>query len=395
MRRLKQSWILIRLSLQSMPLRLEPASVLVICTAGVVGVFLAVLTMSDSLKHAVAGASRADRAIVLAKNAFSEGGSSLPRDVIATIEQAPGIKTAADGTPIASAEAIAVIGVTKKEDGKRAEAVLRGVAPVAFTLRPELKLIAGRVMTPGIPELIVGRAARQQFDGLDVGRSISIRGRTWQIVGVFEAPGNARESELMTDVETLIAAYNRNAYQAVTVNLESPGSFDVLKTALTTNPSIAVDVFREGEFYNRQAALLSDLLTRIAFVVGTLMAIGAALAALNTTYSAVSARAVEIATLRALGFDSPAVAVSVIVEALLLAMLGALVGAAIVYLVVDGSTFSTRHRDGYQLFIELHIDRAALTLSVLWAMAIGFVGAMLPAARAARRRVAVALRDAE
>jgi putative ABC transport system permease protein len=261
-------------------------------------------------------------------------------------------------------------------------------------LRPEIRLVEGRLFRTGLRELIVGRSAQHQFKGLEVGKHLSLRGTDWTIVGAFESGGDAHESELMGDAETVLAAYRRNLYQSVVVQLESAASLATFKQALTGNPQLSVDIKSEREYYAQQSEQLSKMLSFVAYVVGGIMAIGALFGALNTMYSAVSTRSQEIATLRAIGFGSMPVVISVMIEALLLALIGALAGSAVAWIFFNGNAVSTLVSNFTQVVFKLTVTPGLVVLGMIWACFIGIIGGLFPAIRAARLPVATALRAA-
>jgi putative ABC transport system permease protein len=261
-------------------------------------------------------------------------------------------------------------------------------------MRKEVRLEEGRWFRPGLRELVAGRAAQTRFEGLGVGEHVRFGDDEWVVVGAFASGGDAQESELIADADTLMSAYQRSTYNSVTVQLTSAGAFDAFRNTLTTNPALSVDVQREQDYYTRQSGRFTALLSVVANVVGVIMAIGAVFAALNTMYSSVSARTREIATLRAVGFGGLAVVVSVLSEALLLSLAGALFGAALAWLLFNGNTVSTLSGGGglAQVVFQLHIGADLVALGTIWACAVGLVGGLLPAIRAARIPVATALR---
>lgn len=382
------------MNLRSLPQRVGTSLVIVIGIAGVVGVLISVLAMSTGMIRTMKNSGREDRAIVMRNGSASESGSALPRDATRLIEDGVGVRRDADGKPIVSAEAVRLINLYKKSDGAEVNAAIRGVGPRALALRPELKVIAGRMFTPAVNEVIVGKSAHAQFKGLNVGERITTRGATWTVVGVFTTTGDSHESELMTDGETLIAALQRGGFQSMTVMLESPAAFQKFKDSLTSNPALAVDVSREREYFEQQSKTISQLISIVAYVVGGIMAVGAIFSALNTMYSAVSARLREIATLRAIGFGSTAMIISVLAEALLLALVGGAIGAVLAWLFFNGYTVSTSGGGpaAGQLVFELSVNAQLIALGVAWACVIGLLGGLFPAVRAARLPVATALR---
>ena len=333
----------------------------------------------------------ADRAIVLRGGATGELSSTLLVDAVATIKDAPGIARAADGRPAASAEFVTAVNLLRKENGARAGLVVRGVEPTVLAVRPEIKIVAGRVFQPGLREMLVGRSALEEFRGVEIGDEVALRDSRWTVVGVFESGGDANESSLMADAATLLSAYQRTAVNSVTVRLDSAAAFDELKTALTTNPTLSVSVERENDFYRRESEEAGQIFGLVGVAVGIFMGLGAIFAALNTMYSAVSARAREIATLRAIGFGASGVVVSVLVEALVLSLAGALLGAAISWLLFNGNTVSLGGGVSSIIF-KMQVTPALLGAGVLLACGVAFIGGLFPAVRAARLPVATALR---
>jgi putative ABC transport system permease protein len=250
------------------------------------------------------------------------------------------------------------------------------------------------MFTPGLAELIVGKSAQRMYRNTEIGSQLRLSGTNWTIVGVFESGGSARESELLADAPTLRSAYRRgSSAQSVLVMLQSPAAFQTFKDAITSNPQLQVDVAKESDFGAQQSDQISKILKTVAYVVGGIMAVGAIFGALNTMYSAVSARAREIATLRAIGFGAVPIVVSVFVEALFLALIGGALGAALAWLLFNGHSVDT-NGGGFQgqVMFDLAVTPALIALGIIWACAIGIVGGLFPAIRAARLPVATALR---
>jgi putative ABC transport system permease protein len=375
------------MNLRAVPKRLASSLVIVVGMAAVVAVVISVLSMSSGYLDSVNKTGRPDRAIVTSSGAQTESLSSLPRNAIHVIMEAQGVKKDANGKAIASADVFAYQPVAKKSDGLIAPATLHGVGPQAFELLPQIKMLSGRMFKPGLHELIVGRMMESQLEGLKVGGVVALPEGDWTIVGSFESDGDQHESELLGDSETLLSAYRRTSFNSVTVMLESAGAYDAFKDSLTVNPAVSVDVTRESTYFAQLSKPLNDFLLLVAYAVGGIMGLGAAFGALNTMYSAISVRTVEIATLRAIGFGSTSIVVSVIVEALLLSLIGALVGAALAWGFFDGNVVVS---DFY--IYTLAVKPALAAIGVVWAVVIGILGGLLPAIRAARSPVATALR---
>ncbi len=380
------------MNLRSIPQRLGTSSVIVVGIAGVVAVLVSVLAMAHGFQETLAGAGRPDRVIVLRGGSETELSSSLSRDAVLTILDAPGVKKDAEGHPIGSADLVSIVGQPLKASGTDANLTVRGAGAEWLALRPEIRLVEGRLFRPGTHELIVGRSAQIQFAGVALGDHITFRENDWTIVGVFTSHGDAHELELIGDSETLLSAFRRSLFNSVTVLLDTPASFDAFKAALTTNPSLSVDVKRETDYYAQLSGRLSTMLDYLAYVVGSIMAIGALFGALNTMYSAVSARTVEIATLRAIGFSALAVVISVFAEALVLALLGGIIGAAIADLVFNGNAANTLGGNFTQVVFRLTVSTDLMLMGIVGACAIGVLGGLFPAIRAARQPIATALR---
>lgn len=392
MKQLRQVAAVTAMNMRSLPQRWSSSIVIVIGIAGVVAVLVSVLAMSTGMIKTLQSSGRADRVLIVRSGAQFEAASALSRETVRLLSEADGLKRNAEGQPLVSAESFRILNLFKKADGTEVNVQLRGVGPLATEVRPELKIVAGRMFNPAVTEVIVGKAARAQFRGLEIGDQIRTRNAIWTVVGEFTTNGDAHESELMTDVETLVSA-ERNGFQSMTAMLASAQAFQVFKDAVTSTPGLSVDVERESDYLKRTSSTISQVIAVVAYVVGGIMAVGALFAALNTMYTAVSARVREIATLRALGFGPSAVVVSVMVEALLLSIAGGVVGAALAWLFFHGNTASTSGGGvAGQLVFELAVSPPLVVLGIVWACCIGFVGGLFPALRAARLPVAAALR---
>jgi putative ABC transport system permease protein len=394
MNTLQQVAAVSEINLRSLPSRLGTSMVVVIGIAGVVAVLVSVLAMSTGLLKSMTNAGRADRAMVMRQGAANEMSSNVARDAVQIIMDAPGVKRDSDGRSIASAETMTLI-LHKKKDGTEVSIPLRGVSEHAFTLRPEIKIIEGRAFEQTLNEVIVGKRAKAQYAGLDVGAEIAVRSTVWKVVGVFESNGDTHESELITNNTMLQTAMRRvGSAQSVTVMLDSPAAFKPFKDALTSDPRLAVDVQSEVEYFSKQSETLTNLISIVAKVIGGIMAVGAIFGALNTMYSAVSNRAVEIATLRAIGFGSVPIVTSILSEALVLALSGGVIGAFLGWLFFNGHTVSTAAGGvaGESRAFDLIVSPEIVAQGIAVACIVGFIGGLLPALRAARLPVATALR---
>ena len=387
---LRQVAAVVRFSLMSIPQRLGASIVVVIGLAAVVGVLVSVFTMAGSLTGSLIAVGSSDRAIVLRSGASFEGESMLRLDTAPIVASAAGVARTSEGRGAVTANVVTAVSRPRRSNGAMRSLAVRGVGAENFVVRPEIEIVEGRKFTPGLREAIVGRSAQSEFEGLSVGAQVKLRDGAWTIVGVFTT-GDATETELITDVDTLASAYGLGYVNSVTVRLETPESFDALKAALDANPMLSVDVYREPDYYVQDAADLDDLFFFVTYVVCSIMAAGALVGALNTMYAAVSSRVIEIATLRALGFGAAGIVVAILVESLTLAALGAVAGSAISWLIFSGDSVSLGGDTG-TLIATLTITPATLVTGLLWACGVGLVGALFPAVRAARLPLATALR---
>jgi putative ABC transport system permease protein len=372
--------------------RLGSSLVIMIGIAGVVGVLVALLAMGEGLKATLNSGGRDDTAIVLRGGSVSESQSVLVRDDVDAIEQAAGISRDASGKPMASAELVVAANMRLRDSGDDAAAQLRGVDEAAWALRPNLKIVEGRKFRSGMRELVVGEAAHRQFAGLDVGRDVRIGPDVWKVVGIFNSDG-AWNSELWADRQTVSSAYRRgNSAESVLVKLTSPAAFATFKAALAADPRLKVEASTTRDYFAKQSEGVSKIIRVVGLTVGIIMAIGALFGALNCMFAAVAARAREIATLRAIGFRGTPVVVSVMLETMLLALAGGVLGAVIVWLIFNGYHASTL--SGFtQLMFQFHVGPDLIWMGLKWALAIGFVGGLFPAVRAARLPVTTALRE--
>lgn len=360
----------------------------------VVGVLIVVLSIGEGFRKALVSAGSDDTALVLRSGSDNEMTSGLLRDATRIIAEAPGVLRAASG-PVASAELYVVVDVPKRSTGTDANVPLRGVQPAAFQVRDEVRIVDGRNFEPGRNEIIVGKAAAAEFAGLEVGSRKRWGGVEWTVVGHFEANGGLSESEVWCDVGVLQPAYRRGStFQAVYAKLESAEAFDRFKDALTTDPRLDVKVIRESEYYEAQSRLLHGIIRGLGFFIGLVMAVGATFGALNTMYSAVATRTREVATLRALGFGSGPVVVSILAEALFLALVGGALGAAVAYLGFNGFQAATMNWSTFsQVAFQFAVTPPLIVLGTVFALVIGLIGGLFPAIRAARMPVATALRE--
>lgn len=385
---------ILRFGLLSLPQRRGAVAATLIGIAGVVAVFVGVLSIAAGFRRAMAASGAPDAAIVLRSGADSEMVSGLGREDTRVIADAPGVARLERG-PLASAELFVIINLPKRSTGTDANVPLRGVEGPAAEVRGDLRIVSGRRFEPGRNELIVGAGAAREFAGLDVGATVKVGREQWPVVGIFTAGGSLAESELWTDAKVLQGAYQRGeSFQSVRVRLASAGAFPAFKDALTADPRLNVKVQRLSEHYAEQSTMMTQLITTLGVLIAVLMAVGATFGALNTMYSAVAARTREIATLRALGFGRGAIVLALLLESLLLALAGGAIGAALAWLAFDNFRAATMNWQSFSMVaFAFAVTPALLVQGVICATLIGLVGGLLPALRAARLPIAAALRE--
>ncbi len=362
--------------------------------AGVVLVLTAVLAIAEGFKKSVTATGAPDVAVVLRSGSDSEMNSGLSRDETRVISDAPGIARGPRG-PLTSAALFVIIDLPKRSTGTAANVPLRGVGENAYEVRGNIVMREGRFFEPGKNEVIVGAGAARAFAGLDVGSSIEIGPNVWQVTGIFTAGGGIAESEIWTDASVLQPAYKRgDTFQSVYAKLNSPGSFKQFKDALSLNPQLKTKVERLSEFYAAQTTMVSDFIRQIGVSIAVLMACGALFGALNTMYGAVSSRTREISTLRALGFGVGPVVISVLAESVVLSLIGGMVGAGAAWLAFDGYQASTLNWATFsQVTFSFAVTPMLLVQAIVWSIALGLLGGLFPAIRAARLPIAAALRE--
>ena len=382
-----------QMGVASLPQRWGASAVIVVGIAGVVGVLVALLAMAEGFEATLSTTGDDASAIVLRGGSQSETNSIITRDQIPLIGNLAGIARGKDGRPLVSPELSQVVNMVTKADGTDANAQLRGVGPNAWELRPQVRVIAGRRFNPGMRELVVGQGAKKQYVGLEVGNQVELANNLWTVVGTF-ASGDSHDSELWADSETVANTYRLTAFQSVTAKLAGNDGFAQLKAAMAADPRLKLDVDTTQHYYSRQSENLTRFLKILGIVIGTIMAIGAVFGALNTMYAAVAGRAREIATMRAIGFRGLPVVVAVILETMLLALLGGVIGGAIAWIVFNGYTAATLGSNFSQVMFQFKVSPELLWNGLKWALGIGLVGGLFPALRAARLPVTEALRAA-
>jgi len=395
MRWLRQVAAVLALGVRTIPQRFSSSAVAIVGIAGVVVVFVSVLSIAAGFGAALEGAGSPRRALVLRSGSDSEMTSGFEGPDADVIKQAPGL--ARDGqNPLASAELYVVIDLPKRSSpDKPANVPLRGIEPVAMKVRDDVSIVQGRMFEFGTNEVIVGRGAHSNFITTNVGDTIDSGTNQWRVVGVFEANGGVAETEIWGDVRTLQGVYQRgNTFQVVLARLESESALQSFGDWLTTNPQLSVMVRRENEYYAAQSQLMTQLIQSIGFGIAGLMGIGAVFGAILTMYTAVATRAREIATLRALGFNTAAVLASVIGESMALGALGGIIGGLVAYVGFNGYQTSTMNFQTFsQVAFAFRVTPELLATGVVYALTMGFIGGLFPALRAARLPIPTALRE--
>lgn len=383
-----------KFSLLTLPERKGAAAASIFGTAGVVAVMVGVLSIGQGFRHAMINSGDPQAVIVMRSGADTEMMSILGREETRTIADAPGVARSVQG-PMASPELFIIINLPKRSTGTDANVPIRGVEHAAREVRKEVRLVAGRWFQTGRNEVVVGRGAAAQFTGLDLGGTLNVAQNIWTIVGIFSSSGGIDESEIWTDASTLQTAYRRGtSYQSVYLRLTSPEAFTQFKEALSKDPRTNVKVLRQTEYYSAQSRLIYNLITGLGTLIATLMGVGAVFGALNTMYSAVAARTREIATLRALGFGRSAVVMSILLESLVLALVGGLIGGSLAYVAFDGYQAATMNWQSFsQVAFAFRVTPGLLVQGILYAATIGCIGGLFPAIRAARLPIAKALRE--
>ena len=382
-------------NLRSLRARWTSTVVAVLGIAGTVGVFVAMLSLARGFEATLVASGSPQNAIIRRAGSTSEMDSGIPVDQVRVIEDAPGVARKPGIGPLVSPEVVVVAAFPLKGRGTDGNTQVRGVSVKALDVRPSVRLVEGRMFRPGLTELVVGRNVSAAYVGLDLGSTVRFGGSAWTVVGVVDAGGTAFDSEVWCDATVLKQVFQRPAslFQSVTVRLTSPEALPAFKDALTTDPRVTVQVDREVDYYAKQSRQLTTLITVLGSIVAVVMGVGAVFGALNTMYSAVTERAREIATMRALGFAAGSVVVSFVIEALCIALVGGLLGCAVV-LPLNGLTTGTMNWQTFShLAFAFQITPALLAWGVIFALLMGLVGGVPPAIRAARARIAVALRE--
>lgn len=381
-------------NVRSVKARWTSTIVAVLGIAGTVGVFVAMLSLANGFRATLVASGSPGNALVLRAGSPSEMMGGVTLESVKVIQDAPGIAHDSSG-PLVTQEVVGVMPIPLISTGTDANVQIRGVSPNVLDIRKFVKITEGRMFQPGVTELLAGKNASKTYQGLTLGNTIDMAGGRWHVVGIFDAGGSAFDSEVWCDSRVLNDILKRpaNIFQSVTVHLDSPSSFGAFKDSLTSDPRLNVDVTREIDYYAKQSTTMTKLITVLGGLVAAIMAVGAIFGALNTMYSAVAERGREIATMRALGFNASSVVFSFLVEALLISLIGGVIGCLVV-LPLNGLTTSTMNFQTFSnLAFAFKITPPLLIQGIVFALIMGVIGGLLPAVRAASLPVATALRE--
>lgn len=368
-----------------------------VLTAGgmalVVFVFTATLMLAEGLRRTLVSTGSPGNAIVLRKGSETEVQSGIERANAAAMTTRPEIALGRDGRPLAAREAVVLIGLTKKSTGKTSNVVIRGMDHASLALRPQVRLIAGRLPRPGTPEIMVGKAVAAGFANAGLGQHLRFGKRQWPIVGVFDAGSTGFSSEIWGDGDQLMPAFGRNAYSVVVVGLRAPDLFPAYKQAIEADPRLQAEVWRETRYYEKQSDMMRKFLTVLGVALTAIFSLGAMIGAMITMYSAVANRVPEIGTLRALGFSRTSILAAFLLESMFLGLLGGVAGVALAGGLVLVSFSTTNFQTFSELSFKFALTPWIVWLSLAFSLLMGVIGGFLPAVRAARLPIVSALRQ--
>jgi putative ABC transport system permease protein len=385
MKFLRELLAILLVNLSGITQRIGSALTILVGVTCAVGTLVSMLAMGTGAREQQVANVRSDR-VILTTTGTQQGQGSITRQEAAVILGLPGVRKDAKGDPIVVFQSMVPIEGRRRSTGNRIYFPLAGVTPKITELAPELHFTGGRAFQPGLHELVASNSCGRQFVGFEIGDRRPIRGSDWTVVGHFDQ-GQAQECIVYADAETLMSTLTRTTYSSVSLMLQSPADYEVLRAAVSSNPTLRLDVQHEKDAVEGAFRPLNSILNFVSFFVGTIMALGATLGAVNSLYAIVDSRQREIATMRAIGFSPGAVVLAVLLESMLLALPGALLGSVLAWLLFNGLAASPF---GYSF--RLSVTFSLAMLGIEWALAMGLLGGLLPALRAARMPVATALR---
>lgn len=386
-----QICVVVMMNIRSIPQRFWMSLATLLAVAIVVAVLLAFSAMGEGFRATVQGSGSNSIAVVLREGSQAELNSSLSREQVNLMAQAPGVARDDNNGPITSGELYVIVDGIKRSSQTKANLPLRGIEPLGIQLREGITVVAGRMFEPGKNEIVVGASIQKQFEGFELGSTVRIASTDWDIVGVFDIPGSVFASELWTDTRTVQSLFNRgNSYQVMRMALATPGDVSAIEQYIADDPRLNLDVWTELKYYQEQSSATSDLIFSIGIPLAIIMAFGALAGALNTMYNSVAQRAVEMATLRAIGFSGFSAFCGTLIESLVLAIIGGLIGTLAAYVFFDGISASTLGASFSQIVFSFKLTPDAFVSGIWWALIIGLVGGVFPAWRAARLPVVTA-----
>jgi putative ABC transport system permease protein len=385
----------IQYNVRSSVARWSSTLVAVLSIAGTVAVFIVMLAMAQGFQATLVSGGSPENVIVLRGGSDSEMMSAMTLDQARVLADAPGVARSLEGNPLVSYEVVVIGAFPLATTGSDANVQIRGVSPSALEVRPNVRITGGRFFKPGLTELVVGRNVPATYASFSLGSTVEFGGGRWTIVGVFDAGGSSFDSEIWCDATVLNQIYKRpeNIFQSVTARLESSEGFQEFKDAVTSDPRLTADVFRETTYYAEQSRMISTVIRVLGFIIAVVMAVGAVFAALNTMYSAVAARSAEIATLKAIGFGPGSVVASFLAEAVVIALAGGVVGS-LAALPFNGFTAGTMNWSSFSyLAFSFRVTPAIIVGGLVFSLLMGLIGGLPPAVRAARLPIIIALRE--
>ncbi len=389
---LSQIWVVTWMNITSIGQRIWMSLAAIFAVGVVVAVLLSFLAMTNGFQKTLEGTGSDAVAIVTRSGSQSELNSVLSRDTVNIVSTAPGIAIGADGEPFYSPELYVVVDGIKKSSGTEVNLPMRGISPKGFELRDRVDIVDGRMFETGKNELIVGLGVLREFSGFELGQTVRFGKTEWEVVGTFTTGGSAFESELWTGTRTLQTQFNRgNSFQTMRIRLENPGDVSGIQEMIDNDPRLFLDIKTEAEYFSEQASALNGIVY-FGWIISIFMSLGALAGALNTMYTSVANRAGEIATLRAIGFSNVSAFFGTLVESVVLAVIGGLVGATASYLFMDGLSASTLGASFTQVVFTFELSPELFKNGAQLALLIGVVGGFFPAWRAARLPVIIAFR---
>ena len=358
----------------------------------VVFVFATVLMLQEGLKKTLVDTGSPDNVVVTRRSAGTEVQSGIDRAQAAVVESQPEIAYGADGHVLVSKEMVVLITLQKRNSDKPSNVIIRGLAAQGRDLRPQVRIVQGRMFRPGSSEIIAGRSIAERFRGAGVGEQLRFGMRDWVVVGTFDANNSGFDSEIWGDVEQLMQAFRRPVFSSLILKLNDPGRFDGLKLRLESDPRLTVEAKRETVFYAEQSEVLSNFIGYLGLTLSVIFSIGATIGAMITMYASVASRTAEIGTLRALGFRSSGILTVFLLEALLLGLIGGIIGLILASL-MQLLTISTMNWQSFaELAFSFTLNPAIVAKSLGFALVMGLLGGFLPAVRASRLNIVDALR---